>query len=134
MYFRYFFMIYPCTGEWPFIWTKFYTLYPRIFCEKFSWKWQNGSVENFNFFQYIFAITLLSTHGKGDGPSLKKKEDSLPPRMLYGKFGWNLPSGAREKDENVNNLQTRMWSTGGQKSHLSFQLIKAISFEVIRVD
>lgn len=37
---------------------------------------------------------------------LPLKEDFLYPKLSWSKFGWNLPSGSREKVKNVNCLQT----------------------------
>ena len=40
-----------------------------------------------------------------------KKLESLHPRILCAKFGWNWPSGSREEDENVKSLQTDRQTT-----------------------
>ena len=45
MYFQYFIIISSCERVWPFFWTKFDTLYPKMFCTKFRRHWSSGSWE-----------------------------------------------------------------------------------------
>ena len=40
------------------------------------------------------------------GPFIWTNLNPLHPRMLCAKFGWNMPGGSGEEDENVKSLQT----------------------------
>ena len=54
--------------------------------------------EILDFRQFIFAFSLLSPFGKGQGPSPEKKLNPHHPKMLCAHFGWNWPNGSGEKD------------------------------------
>jgi hypothetical protein len=55
-----FVIISPLMRTWPFIWTNYNSLYPRIICTKFDWTWPAGSGEDdfkkFSVYFYSFAI------------------------------------------------------------------------------
>ena len=45
MNFRYFFIIFPFKGVWPFIWTNLNPLHPMMLCDMFGWNCPSGSVK-----------------------------------------------------------------------------------------
>ena len=51
--------------------------------------------------QIIFAITLLSSHGKGRGLSSEQELDALQPRELCAIFGSNWSRCSEEDNEKV---------------------------------
>ena len=51
-----------------------------------------------------FLIIIYSPYCKTVSP--------LHPRTLYAKFGWNLPHGSREEDDNMKSLQTDRQTDG----------------------
>ena len=55
--------------------------------------------------------------GSGIWPFIQINLNSVHPKMLCTKFGWNWPSSSGE-DKNVKNLQTDGWITGDQRSSL----------------
>ena len=85
-----------------------------------------------------FRYFVIISPWKRAGHFIWTNLNSLDPRMLCAKFGWNWPSGSGEEDENVKSLQTdgrtdrqtdgqtdRQTDDGRQvirKAHLSFQL------------
>ena len=91
---------------WPFIWTNLNLIHPMMLCVKFGWNWPCGSgEEDFQNFNNIFTLSLLSPLGKGCGSSFE--QTWIPfKRMLCIKFGWNWPTGSGE-EENVRSLQQR---------------------------
>jgi hypothetical protein len=44
-----FMIISPLKRTWPFIWTIYNLIYPRMTCTKFNWNWPDGSEEYFFF-------------------------------------------------------------------------------------
>ena len=54
-----------------------------------------------------YRYFLIISPKKRVDPSLEKNVNSLHPRMLCVKFGWNWPSGSGEEDENVKSLWQR---------------------------
>ena len=72
---------------------------------------------------WIFYISLLSSLLKKVWPFIWTHLNPFHPRMFFAKFGWNLPSGSGEENENVKILQTNgqtdgQRTTGDQKSPL----------------
>ena len=70
------------------------------------------------FFKSIFRYFVIISHWKRVWPFIWINLNTLCPRMLCAKFGWNWPSGSFEEDENVKSLQTDRRTTGDQKSLL----------------
>ena len=107
MYFQYFVIISPGKKMGPLIWTNLSPHHPRIYCAKFDWNWSSGSGEIFflissMFFRYFVIISPW----KRTGPFIWTNMNSLYPRMVCAKFGWNWPRGSWEEVENRKRLQT----------------------------
>ena len=102
MYFHNFVINSPWERAGPFIWTNLNSLHQRMLCAKFGWNWLSGSGEE-DFLissMFFFAISYICNYlplEKSGALHLNKLE-SLFPRMLCAKFGWNWPSGSREED------------------------------------
>ena len=131
MYFRYFVIISPWKGAWPFIWTNLNSLCPRMLCAKFSSNWQSGPAgENLNI---VIVFSLLSPLGKGRGPSFEQIWIPFHPRILCAKFGWNGPSGSGE-DKNVKSLRTGKQTDDRRSEKLTWALssgeLKMIDLDV----
>ena len=127
MYFHYFVIISPGKRVGPFIWTNLNPLHPRMLCAKFGWNWLSGSGdEDFLISSMYFHYFVIISPWKRVGPFIWTNLNSLHPRMLCAKFGWNWPSGSGEEDENVKSLHTYTQMDDGQqairKGHLSYQL------------
>ena len=108
VYFHYFVIISPWTRVRPFIWTKLNRLHPTMHCASLV---EIGPVV---LEKKIFKISSMYNYlplEKGRALHLNKL-DSLQPRILCAKFGWNWPSGSRE-EENVKSLRQRQhqWRT-----------------------
>ena len=102
----------PWTRVRPFIWTKLNRLLPTMHCAKFGWNWPSGSGEDFlNFINVFLLFCNYLPLEKGRALHLNKL-DSLQPRILCAKFGWNWPSGSIE-EENVKSLRQcqHQWRT-----------------------
>ena len=65
------------------------------------WFWRIS----FQIRQCIFTIFIIISPWRRVGPFIWINLNSLHPRMLFVKFGWNWSSGSGE-DENVKSLQT----------------------------
>ena len=71
MYFHYYLIIFPWKRTLSFIWTNLNLLHPRMLCAKFDWNW----LYRRRFLKFkccIFTISLLSSLGKGHGPSFEQ--------------------------------------------------------------
>ena len=99
MYFHYFIIISPWKRAGPFIWTKLNPLHPRMLCAKFSWNWLSGPGEkDFIILSMYFHYFVIISPWKRAGPFIWTNLNSLHPRMLCAKFGWNWASGSGEED------------------------------------
>ena len=85
--------------NWFFIWTNLNPLHPRMLFAKFVWNWPSGSgEEDFLILSMYFRCSLIISPLKRAGPFIWTNLNSLYPRMLCAKFGWNWPSGSGEED------------------------------------
>ena len=91
MYFCYFLIICPWKRGWPFIWTNLNTLNLRMLCAKFGWNWPYGSGRIFFNFPMYFCYFLIISPWKRAWPFFWTNLNTLNPRMLCAKFGWNWP-------------------------------------------
>ena len=99
MYFHYFVIISPWKRTVPFIWTNLNPLHPRMLCAKFSWNWLSGPGEkDFIILSMYFHYFVIISPWKRAGPFIWTNLNSLYPRMLCAKFGWNWLSGSGEED------------------------------------
>ena len=90
MYFHYVVIISPRKMVWPFIWTNFNLLHPKMLCAKFGWIWPSGSgeeVENRKSLQ-----TDGGTDGRTDGRTDRRRttgyQKSSPE--LSAQVSWKL--------------------------------------------
>ena len=90
----------------PFNWTNLNPLHPGMPCAKFGWNWPSGSGEDCLISSMYFRCFVIIYTWKRAGPFIWKKLEFPHLRMLCAKFGWNLPSGSGEEEENVKNLRT----------------------------
>ena len=61
----------------------------------------------FKFRQYVFAFFVIISPWKRAWPLIWTNLNSLYPKMICVKFGWNWLSGSGEEDKNVKSLQTK---------------------------
>ena len=109
---------------------KFESLHPRMLCGTFGLICSSGTwEENFKFCKCIFCYFVIFSPWKRAGLFIWTNLNPLHPRMLCAKFGWNLPSGSEEEDENVKSLRQqrgrrqRRWTFFFiRKAHLSLRL------------
>ena len=98
MYFRYFVIISPWKIAGPYIWTKLKFIHPRMPCFKIGWIWLSGSgEEDFQLSSMYFCYFVIISPYKRAGPFIWTNLNSLDPRMLCAKFGWNWLSGSWEE-------------------------------------
>ena len=69
MYFRYFLIISPWKGVWPFIWTNLNPHHPRMLCAKFGWNWPCCSWEEDE------NVKSLQTDGQTDRQTDRRTDD-----------------------------------------------------------
>ena len=99
MYFRYFIVISPWKKVGHFIWKKMSPHHPRMYGAKFGWNWPNGSGEEVFFLlfrQCFFRYFVIISPWKRTGFFIWINLNTLHPKMLCSKFGWNSPSGSGE--------------------------------------
>ena len=73
-------------------------LYPWMICTKFAWNWPNGSGEkDFKFLTMYIPYFVIIFPWKRVGPFIWTNLNSLHPRKLCVKVGWNWPHGSGEK-------------------------------------
>ena len=106
MYFSYFVIISPWKRAGPFIWTNLSPSHPRMLCAKFGGHWLSGSGEDVLILSMYLHHILIISPLRRSGSFIWSKLNSLHPRMIWPKFGWNWPSGSGKEDENVKSLQT----------------------------
>ena len=88
--------------------TNLNPIHPRMLCPRFGWDWLSGSgEEDFLVSSIYFRYFVFISPWKRAGPFIWTNLNSLHPRMLCAKFGWNWPSGSGEEDENVKCLRQR---------------------------
>ena len=89
-YFRNFAIISPWKKEGAFIWINLNPLNPRILYAKFGWNWSSGSGEEdfFNLSTYFRNFAIISSLKK-EGPFIWMNLNSLHPKMICARFGWN---------------------------------------------
>ena len=93
IYFYYFAIISPWGRVWAFI-----CKLPKMLCTKFGWNWPSSFKERIlNIFNIILLLRFYLPFESGLALYLYKLE-SLHPRMLCAKFGWNWPRSSREDD------------------------------------
>ena len=72
-------------------------LYPWMICTKFAWNWPNGSGEkDFKFLTMYIPYFVIIFPWKRVGPFIWTNLNSLHPRKLCVKVGWNWPHGSGE--------------------------------------
>ena len=72
-----------------------------MICAKFGWNLPSDSgVEDFfkNLSMYFRYFVIISPLENDRALHLKKKLNSLHPKMICAKFGWNLPSDSGVED------------------------------------
>jgi hypothetical protein len=118
-----FVIISPLKKTWPFTWTTWNSLYPRMICTKFDWNWTAGSGEDFFFkFPCIFTLLLLSPLGEGQSPSFEQfripspKDDLFHVWLKLVQWFWRRSQKCKslQTDRRTNGRRT----TGDQKSSL----------------
>ena len=89
----------PCRRAWLFILKKNLNfLYPRMLYARFGWNWPcNTEVENFQIFSIYFNyFAIISPWGRVLA-FICTNLNSIYPRMLCTKFGWNWSSSFKER-------------------------------------
>ena len=66
----------------------------------------------FSNFNNVFSLFRNTSPFNGAWPYIWTNVNSLHPRMLCSKFGWNWPRGSWEENENVKSLQTDKQTKG----------------------
>ena len=90
---------------WFFIWRNLNPLHPRMLCAKIGWNWLSGSgEEDFLISSMYFQYFIIISTWKKAGPFVWTNLNSLHPRMLCAKFGWNWLSGSGEEDFFVSSM------------------------------
>ena len=85
--------------KWFFIWTNLNPLHPRMLCAKFSWNWPSGSGEEDVFISSMYwSYFEIISPWRRVGPFTWTNLNSLHPRMLCDKYGWNWLSGSGEEN------------------------------------
>ena len=70
-----------------------------MLCAKIGWNWLSGSgKETFLISSMYFGYFIIIFPWERAGPFIWTNLNSLYPRMLCAKFGWNWPSGSGEED------------------------------------
>ena len=121
IYLGYFVIISPWKKAGPFIWTNLNPPHPRMHCAKFGLNWPSGSgEEDFQNLSMCFCNFVFISPWKKEGPFIWTNLNSLQPRMLCVKFGWNWPSSSGEEEKNGKSLgqwwQRRRWWTTDKSS------------------
>ena len=99
IYFHYFLIISPCKRAGPFIYKNLNPFHPRMLCANFGWNFLSGSVgKDFLILTMYFHYFVIISPRKRAGPFIWTNLNSLYPRMLWSKFGWNWLSGSGEED------------------------------------
>ena len=97
--FFYFVIICPCKRTGPFILNKLESLpkdaLSRIWLKFVQCFWKR---KIFKFRQSNFCYFVIISPWKKAGPFIRRNLNSLHPRMLYTKFGWNWSGGSGEED------------------------------------
>ena len=92
--FRYFGIISP----WKMVFTNLNSHHPWMFCVKFGCNWPSGSgEEDFKTSQVYFLYFVITSPWKRSRPFIWTNFNSLHPRMLCAKLGWNLPISSGEE-------------------------------------
>ena len=98
----------PWKREGPFFWINLNPLRPRMHCVKIAWNWPCGSwEEGFKISSMFFRYFVIIFPWKSTGLFIWKNLNSLHPKMLCAKFGWNWSSDSGEEYENVKSLPQR---------------------------
>ena len=98
MYFCYFIIISHWKKVGPFFWTNLSPHQPNIHCAKFGWNWPRGfGEEDFLISSMYFRYFVITSLWKRARPYIWTNLNSLYPRMLCAKFGWNWPSDLEKK-------------------------------------
>ena len=87
MYFRYFLIISPWKGVWPFIWTNLNSHHPRMLCAKFGWKWPCCSWEEDE------NVKSLQTDGQTDRQTDGRTDGQTTDNRRSEKLTWAFSSG-----------------------------------------
>ena len=65
---------------------------------KFGWNWPCGSGEEVFYISSMYFYYFITIYPcKSVGPFIRTNLNSLYPRMIYAKFGWNWPCGSGEE-------------------------------------
>ena len=98
-YFRNFAIISPWKKKGVFIWINLNPLNRRILYAKFGWNWSLGFGEEdfLNLSTYFRNFAIISSWKK-EGPFIWINLNSLHPKMICAKFGWNWSIGSGEED------------------------------------
>ena len=99
IYFRYFVIISPWKRAGPLIWTNLNHLHTWMHCAKFGWNWASGSGQEvfFNIVNFFLLFRNYLSLIKG-GALIWTKLNTLHPRMLCARLGWNWQSGSGEEN------------------------------------
>ena len=113
---------FPCKKTWPFSWTNLIPLHAKILFINFRLKLAQWFVRR-NFLKilsmYLHYFEIISPW-KRVWYFIWTNLNSLHPRMLRARFGWNLSKGSGKEVENVKSLQTDRRMTSNKKSSRAF--------------
>ena len=65
----------------------------QVWLKLAQWSWRRGFLISSMFFRFFVIISSW----KRTGPFIWRNWNTLHPRMLCAKFGWNWPSGSKEE-------------------------------------
>ena len=127
----------PLERAWPFI-RSMHPLHTKMLCADFGWNWPIVFGEDFCILSVYFRYLAISYPWKMTWLFIWTNLNTLYPRMLCAKFGWNWHSGSLVSKErwkwNSENTLTKFKEPLGQfQPNLARSILKWRRFNVLQL-